>query len=175
MNALSEVKPNELMCISPEAFKDGMANLAGAVNIVTTVGKSGKVGFTATAVCSVSDNPATMLVCLNRNASVYQTFKDCNTLAINTLGVGQDSLSNLFGGKASMGDRFASGEWETLTTGSPILSNAAVSFDCIVTAKHSVATHDVMYCEVVAISQNTLAGSLIYHQRGYQQLSAKAD
>ena len=65
--------------ITPEAYREGMSNLAGAVNIVTTNGPAGKAGFTATAVCSVSDNPATLLVCLNRSASVYDVFNQ-NTL-----------------------------------------------------------------------------------------------
>ncbi len=36
-----------------------MARLAAAVNIVTTDGPAGRAGFTATAVCSVTDEPPT--------------------------------------------------------------------------------------------------------------------
>lgn len=158
-------------CVSPEAFRQGMTSLAGAVNIVTTDGAAGKAGFTATAVCSVSNDPATLLVCLNRGASVYQVFKDADTLAINTLTQGQDFLSNVFGGKAPMAERFAAGEWETLETGAPVLSSAAVTFDCQVVSKSSVATHDVFFCQVVAIKQQSDAGALLYFKRGYRHLA----
>ncbi|MDG9697424.1 flavin reductase, partial [Streptomyces sp. DH17] len=40
-----------------------MANLGAAVNVVTSAGDAGRVGFTATAVCSVSDTPPMLLVC----------------------------------------------------------------------------------------------------------------
>lgn len=37
-------------------FKDAMAQLASAVHIVTTSGETGQHGFTASAVCSVTDS-----------------------------------------------------------------------------------------------------------------------
>ena len=45
-----------------------MARLGAAVNIITTDGPGGKRGFTASAVCSVTDSPPTLLVCLNRSS-----------------------------------------------------------------------------------------------------------
>ena len=167
---MSEMQIETKLGISAQAFKDGMAGLAGAVNIVTTVDQGEKVGFTATAVCSVSDSPATLLVCLNRNASVYERFKNASTLAINTLAKGQDGLSNAFGGKAPMTERFDCGEWQSLQTGSPILADAAVSFDCQIIHRQSVATHDVFFCEVIDIQHRKDAGALLYFQRGYHHL-----
>lgn len=49
-------------------FKDAMAQLATAVHIVTTSGETGQHGFTASAVCGVTDSPPTLLVCVNSNA-----------------------------------------------------------------------------------------------------------
>ncbi|MFQ3189414.1 MAG: flavin reductase [Paraglaciecola sp.] len=171
MSALKEVKvESEVACISAEEFKQGMSAFPGAVNIVTTEVGNTKAGFTATAVCSVSDNPPTLLVCLNRGASVHKIFSGSGSLVINTLGVGQDNISNLFGGKAPMDERFASAKWETLVTGSPVLIDAAVSFDCKITEVKCVATHDVIFCEVVGIKQKQQAGSLVYYQRGYHHL-----
>jgi flavin reductase len=175
MNTLSNVKTEEAAeCISSEAFRNGMACLPGAVNIVTTHLDENRAGFTATAVCSVSDNPPTLLVCLNRGASVHQVFSQATTLVINTLGAGQDKLSNLFGGKAPMLERFAEGKWDTLVTGSPVLAGAAVSFDCKIISKQSVATHDVFFCEVLSVKQNDQAGALLYFQRAYHHIDHKA-
>ncbi|OZT82212.1 4-hydroxyphenylacetate 3-monooxygenase reductase subunit, partial [Vibrio sp. 03_296] len=56
-------------------FRDAMSKLAAAVNIVTTGGVAGTVGITATAVCSVSDSPATVLACVNRNSASNAIFK----------------------------------------------------------------------------------------------------
>lgn len=176
MSALKEVvKETAVACISSDEFKQGMSAFPGAVSIVTTEVHNNKVGFTATAVCSVSDNPPTLLVCLNRGASVYKTFCESDSLVINTLDASQDHLSNLFGGKAPMEQRFASATWETLVTGAPVLTDAAVSFDCKIIEVKSVATHDVFFCEVVDIKQKQQAGSLVYYQRGYHRLGKDID
>src|SRR3954466_16084621 len=91
---------------SKEAFREGMSRLGAAVNIITTDGPAGRAGFTASAVCSVTDDPPTLLVCLNRSASVYQTVRANGTVCVNTLAAGQQQISDLFGGKTPMDARF---------------------------------------------------------------------
>lgn len=49
-------------------FRDAMSRLGAAVNVVTTDGSAGLGGFTASAVCSVTDSPPTLLVCMNRDS-----------------------------------------------------------------------------------------------------------
>jgi flavin reductase len=95
-----------------QTFRDAMACVGAAVNIITTDGPAGMAGFTASAVCSVTDSPPTLLVCLNRGASVWPTFSENRTLCVNTLSAGQEPLSNLFGGKTPMEDRFAAARWK---------------------------------------------------------------
>jgi flavin reductase len=68
-----------------QTFRDAMACVGAAVNIITTDGPAGLAGFTASAVCSVTDSPPTLLVCLNRGASVWPTFSENRTLCVNTL------------------------------------------------------------------------------------------
>ena len=45
--------------IDPLTFRQGMSNLGAAVNVITTDGAAGQAGFTASAVCSVTDTPPT--------------------------------------------------------------------------------------------------------------------
>ena len=93
-----------------ESFRDAMARVGAAVNIITTDGPAGRAGFTASAVCSVTDTPPTLLVCLNRSASVWPVFSEHHTLCVNTLAAGQEALSTLFGGKTAMDERFAAAD-----------------------------------------------------------------
>ncbi|MGO4839644.1 flavin reductase, partial [Rhizobiaceae sp. 2RAB30] len=111
-------------------FRDGMARLSAAVSIVCTDGPAGRAGFSASAVCSVTEAPPTLLVCLNRKASVYAAFKENRVLCVNTLAADQQELSVVFGGATPTEERFAKAEWRTGATGSPILVGASVSFDC---------------------------------------------
>ena len=134
--------------------------------IVSGASASGMAGFTASAVCSVTDTPPTLLVCLNRSASVYETFKKNQVLCVNTLASHQQHLSNLFGGKTPMAERFSQGNWKTLLTQSPVLEDALVSFDCEVVQQVSVGSHDVLFCEVKAMCQRQ-GNALMYFNRSY--------
>ncbi|MEH3085212.1 MAG: pyrimidine utilization flavin reductase protein F [Xylophilus ampelinus] len=157
-----------------EAYRDAMARLGAAVNIITTDGPGGRAGFTASAVCSVTDDPPTLLVCLNRSASVYPAFQANGVLCVNALGAGAQALSNLFGGKTPMADRFAAAGWSASATGAPVLDGAAASFDCRIVGRHAVGTHDVLFCEVLAVARQAEAHGLMYFGRGYHDLRAVA-
>jgi flavin reductase (DIM6/NTAB) family NADH-FMN oxidoreductase RutF len=79
-----------MMAINQQTFRDAMACVGAAVNIITTDGEAGQAGFTASAVCSVTDSPPTLLVCLNRAASVWPVFNQNRALCVNTLAAGQE-------------------------------------------------------------------------------------
>ncbi|AOR58498.1 flavin reductase [Pectobacterium parmentieri] len=153
--------------VDQQAFRDAMAKLSAAVNIVTTDGPAGKAGFTASAVSSVSDTPGTLLVCLNRGSSVYPTFQANEHLCVNTLAAHHEALSSLFGSRSSTEERFAATAWDVLHTGSPVLQDALVAFDCRVEEVVSAATHDIFICRVLAIKQGQSTDGLVYFSRGY--------
>ena len=160
-------KPPVELTETQKQFRQAMSHLAAAVNIVTTDGEAGRAGFTASAVCSVTDSPPTLLVCLNRNASVYPIFQKNQVLCVNTLAQHHTQLSNLFGGKTPMLERFSHGVWRTLTTQAPVLEDALVSFDCEVVQSMSVGSHDVLICEVKAMQCQEGANALMYFNRSY--------
>jgi cob(II)yrinic acid a,c-diamide reductase len=155
--------------IEPLAFRNAMSHFAEAVHILTTDGPAGRRGVTISAVCSVSDNPATMLVCLNRNHEFNHLFIENGVFALNTLSFQQQALSEAFSGKGELAqeERFALGDWHTLQTGAPVLTNALASFDCRIIASHEVATHYVIYGKVSAINFGDRGRSLIYLNRSY--------
>lgn len=172
MNPLMTDVP--LSGVEKQPFRDAMARLGAAVNIITTDGPAGRAGFTASAVCSVTDTPPTLLVCLNRSASVYDTFHANRQLCVNTLAAGHEELSNLFGGKTPMHERFIAADWSTRVTGSPVLSGALIAFDCLVTQMMSVGTHDILVCEVQALVLSDSRHGLIYFDRGYHLLPQRS-
>lgn len=170
--AIAGIAPPAIDPSAKQLFRDGMARLGAAVNIVTTDGPAGRAGFTASAVCSVTDAPPTLLVCLNRSASVYETFRANGVLCVNTLATGHEGISQLFGGKTPMDERFSAGNWRSLTTGAPVLEDAVASFDCRVNEIVESGTHDVLFCSVLAIEINTTRDALVYFARRYHGLSA---
>ena len=66
-----------------QAYREAMARFGAAVSVVTTDGPAGRYGFTASAVCSVTDDPPTLLVCMNRGSkSAYEMcIRDSSTAA----------------------------------------------------------------------------------------------
>jgi len=152
-------------------FRDAMALLPTAVNVITTNGPSGTHGFTASAVCSVTDSPPPLLVCMNQAARSHGHFVDNKVLSVNVLSAQHEHISNAFASKLCSDQRFEQGSWTKLATGAPILEDALVSFDCEIEHIQEVGTHSVLICRVVAIkppeSQSGQDESLVYFNRAY--------
>lgn len=156
--------------IEADAFRASMARLAGAVHIVTTDGPGGRAGFTASAVCSVTDAPPTLLICMNRGASSHAIFARNGSLCVNTLCAGHEALASAFGGRVPAAERFALGQWRIGAALQPMLVGALVAFECRIAQRFTVGTHDVMVCEVVALAPAQDADALIYVDRHYHAL-----
>lgn len=158
--------------MDPVVYREAMSRYAGHVQVVTTDYEGVRRGVTITAACSVSDRPPSLLVCLNNNNANNSVFFESGFFALNTLGAHHQALANAFAGFGGLPveDRFALGEWQTLSTGAPVLSDAIVSFDCRVTDRKVTATHTVLFGEVKAVHFGRQEASLIYLDRGYRTL-----
>lgn len=150
------------------AFRDGMSMLASAVTVVTTGGARGRAGFTATAVTSVTDQPPTLLVCMNRGSHAHPVFAHNASLCVNVLAADQQLVSALFADRnVRMDERFERVGWRTLETGSPALDGAVVSVDCRIVQTLESGSHSVFFCEVAAIGQGGGHDALVYFDRRY--------
>ncbi len=159
------------------SFRNAMAMLGGAVSVITTDGDSGRFGFTASAVCSVTDSPPTLLVCMNRASSSNPQFQGNGVVCVNVLAGTHQELSGAFANKAlTMDDRFATTGWTTLESGAPVMLEALVNFDCRIAQVHEVGSHSIFYCEILAIRHGAADEGLVYFNRAYHRLgeSSKA-
>ncbi|WP_051212395.1 flavin reductase [Rubritepida flocculans] len=165
------------MPVERKDFRDAMAQLPAAVNVITTDGAGGKGGFTASAVCSVTDSPATLLVCMNRTVSSAEAFRANGVLCVNTLSAAQEEVSNVFAGMTGVDGpaRFETGSWGRLVTGAPVLEGALVACDARITDILEKGTHLVLFAEVEAVRLGAgEAAALLYFRRGYCPLSRAA-
>jgi flavin reductase len=170
--AFAALGPDHVPTCDPQSFRQAMSRLGAAVHVITTEGPAGKTGFTATAVCSVSDAPPTLLVCLNRKSDSAAPLLGNKVFCINTLAFGEESIADTFAGRTGVkgADRFGSGEWLTLATGSPVLSSAVVAFDCRAVEIKAVASHWVIYGAVEAVRLGPAVEALVYHDRLYKRI-----
>src|SRR5204863_7186931 len=131
----------------------------------------GRAGFAACAVCIVTSDTPTLLVCMNRASSAYGSVTGNKIVCVNVLSAKQEPLSRLFGGKVPATERFAAAVWSTLETGAPVLADCAVAFDCQIANITTVGSHDVLFCRVVAL-QTGPTENLIYLGRAYHSVRA---
>ena len=158
-------------------FRDAMANLPAAVNIVTTAGPAGRCGITASAVCSVSDTPPTLLFCINRNSTAVAAFADNKRICINVLPGDHEQLALHFAGvtKLSMEERFAEAAWSDGWGELPRLEPALVSLAGRLVEVAQVGSHDVMFVEIDDIAMRADADALIYFDRQFRRISRQPD
>jgi len=157
--------------ISAQRFRQALSRAAAPVTVIATNGEAGEAGVTCSAVCSVCDNPPTVLVCINRNSYANAIIKANGVLSVNWLHAGQSGLSQVFAGAGGlpMPERFASGTWHRQRTGAPCSSDAALTLDCRVTEAFEVGSHSIFLARVVdaAHEEGGSVSPLVYCQRSY--------
>ena len=158
--------------VDAEQFKTGMRTLAGAVNIITSMHASHRYGMTATAVCSASAEPPTVLVCINKLATTHGAVSKTRAFCVNVLRAEDWQLSTTFSGAQSGEARFKNGNWTRLATGSPALVEALVSFDCRVVKKMTHGSHTVFLGLVEQMLLGQKGKPLLYSEGQYAKLAS---
>jgi flavin reductase (DIM6/NTAB) family NADH-FMN oxidoreductase RutF len=128
-----------------EAFRDALRELAAGVALVTTGAGAERAGCAATSLTSLSLDPPTLLVCLNRDASTLRQIRATGVFAVNILGARHEALARRFSSAEFRGaDRFAAGDWLRLSTGAPALTDALAVVDCRLERIVEHATHAIV-------------------------------
>ncbi|MEQ8955487.1 MAG: 4-hydroxyphenylacetate 3-monooxygenase, reductase component [Porticoccaceae bacterium] len=161
------------MPISAQLFRDAMANLAAAVTVVTTNGPAGKNGLTASAVCSVSDTPPIVLVCVNHDSQANQAIKANGKVCINICNTGQEEICRHFAGMTdlSMDARFGLDCWDNGELDTPLLRGAIANLEGRVVDCKEVATHSVFFIQLENIIVDINQPALTYYARAFKSLS----
>lgn len=154
----------KIPAFSSKEFRSAMRNVPGAVSIVTTGVQPGRHGLTLTAGCSLSTEPSSVLVCVNKSAGGHDTIKQSGSFCWNILAADHAELARKFSGQdGSKGDiRFTEGLWRELITGAPSLIDAICSFDCRLSDSHDAGSHTIFVGEVVAQAINADREPLVY-------------
>lgn len=150
--------------VDPQLFKACMRSVTGAVVVITCGEEGRRTGLTATAVCSLTDAPPMLLVCVNANASAHPVIRHTGRFVVNVLNDSHGHLASRFAGRAGLeGEaRFAGVEWTRLATGAPVLAEAAASFDCTLEAEHHYGTHSIFIGRVLGAASRDDGTPLLY-------------
>jgi flavin reductase (DIM6/NTAB) family NADH-FMN oxidoreductase RutF len=118
--------------IDVKTFWRALGQRAIGSTIVTARSAEGPAGFLGLSASHISADPPLMLASIDKRTSALQTVLAARHFAVNFLPAEAKEIADLFGGKGTLkgADRFQVGNWQTLTTGAPVLSNALGAMDC---------------------------------------------
>src|SRR5690606_5582285 len=157
-----------------QLMKLGMRRLAAGVCVLSTRTDSGELfAMTVSSVTSVSDTPASLLVCINKQVSHQGHLSTLgNEFVINILAEDQQDVSNICAGRDLGRDRFSLGSWTQNDRGIPYLSDAQAAFFCKVDMASVYGTHHIVVGLIhdVKVTKESLA-PLIYVDGRYAALS----
>lgn len=155
------------------ALKLGMRNLASGVCVITALNDKGeRVAMTASSVTSVSDNPPSLLVCVNKSAKLDAALSTTRGFTVNVLNYQQQDVSNICARPAEGESRFAVGNWLIdETTGLSYLSDALSTFICEKTQVVPYGTHNIYIGDITAVRFGPEGqGVLVYAQSAYHRI-----
>jgi len=153
-----------------DAFRSAMRHVAATVYAVTTGAIGERHGILATAVSSLSFEPPSLLVCVNRAASLHEPLACAEVFCVNVLGLGNREIAEVFE-KARGEGRFAAGVWDE-RHGVPVLANAQSHFICRTAHRHEFGTHTIFIGELIDARHRQDAAPLTYYDRHYIDISA---
>jgi flavin reductase (DIM6/NTAB) family NADH-FMN oxidoreductase RutF len=148
----------------PAAFREAMRRVASSVMIITCRDGEGEPhGMAVSSAISVSMEPPSMLIAINRNASLYSVLQRTGRFCANLLSEHQENLLLPFSQTALRAQRFTSADWCDVRVVEhvrlPWLPDALASIDCSVDIAHDYGSHTLFIARVVEVHCRTLAST----------------
>ncbi|GAA2373904.1 flavin reductase family protein [Streptomyces carpaticus] len=117
------------------------------VTVVTAMDGETPRGLAVNAFSSISLDPATVMVCVQRTSSTHDCLFRAGHLAINILSTGQLDVVGVFAGKSA--DKFRQVDWESGPFGSPLLTGSSARVEAEIRERLQASTHTIFICRVV--------------------------
>lgn len=153
---------------SEPSLKHAMRHVAGGVSVVTVGEGADRTGLTVTSAISLSVDPPTMIVCVNKSASAWTVLQRYRHFCVNILASHHGPVADRFSGRLGHKGiaRYEDALWERLETGAPALSDAVAMIDCSVTDVIEKHSHAIVVGAVEALRVNG-GEPLVYSQGRY--------
>lgn len=153
------------VAVDPELFRSAMRQFPSGVTVVTARDAADRPhGFTASSFCSVSLEPALVLVCLSTAANSYPAFSRCGTFAVSILRHDQQDLAERFSRKGA--DKFADGGFVPTRRQLHAVDDAVCVLECTTYARYPAGDHVVIIGEVQDVTVNG-GDPIVYFDRRF--------
>lgn len=129
-----------------EAFRSSMRLVASSVSLVTARDAAGVWhGMAVTSAGSLSMDPPSMMVAVNRSASIHPVILETGRFTLNLIDESQAALMEPFARSDMRDRRFVPDDWMAVGLGGPVLKGALCSHVCTVAETHEFGTHTVFF------------------------------
>ncbi|TNE56760.1 MAG: flavin reductase [Alphaproteobacteria bacterium] len=154
-----------------ELTRLAMRRLASSVTVVSSRDDEARFAMTATSVTSVSLEPPSLLVCVNKITQLYAMLLAKQPFAVNILGREQQEIANVCAGDKQGEARFSVGVWDTHPDGPPILLGAQANLICDTDAFLDYGSHGIFIGRIIDIMIGDDLHPLIYVDGEYTGIS----
>jgi len=163
--------------ISSGDFRSAMRHLAGGVSVITVGRAKDITGMTVTSVSSLSVEPPTLIVSINRESSSWPLLKRYGFFGVNILTADQLDIAERFTGKDGLkgADRFSGAKWMTRASGVPLLVDALAAIDCEVEHVVERHSHAIVIGRVLDMQVSSRTAALAYWQGQYVAIDQNED
>jgi flavin reductase (DIM6/NTAB) family NADH-FMN oxidoreductase RutF len=150
-----------------------MRQLATGVVIISAIDRGRRSGLTATAACSLTTAPPSVLVCVNRSSQTHDYIANSGRFCMNALAEQHRDVANVFAGATRLeGEaKFAHGTWISSDDRPPRLADALVSVECEIVQRVEAGTHTIFIGRVLETKSAFELRPLIYADRKFLRLS----
>ncbi len=152
-----------------------MRRLASSVSVVTAIDDGEKYAMAATSVTSLSMNPPSLLVCVNKTTGMHQALDNGGDFAINVLSNDQQEVSAACGGKLTGEERFTVGNWTETSAGLPYLKDAQSVVVLEQDGRYEYGSHTIFIGKVKEIKNSEKVNPLLYVDGRYTTAAEAAE
>lgn len=155
-----------------DRYRDAMRALASGVSLITHASGANLTGMTATSVTSLAADPPSLIVCVNRTASLCARLAPGVVFGVNLLRADHQEIADRFAGRTGekSAEQFAGSPWIVTPDGAPLLVGALAAFECEVDELVARHTHAIVLARVRRIAAQASGSALVYWRGGYEQL-----
>lgn len=152
-----------------------MRRLARSVTVISCSHGGQRYSMSATAVDSLSTEPPSLLICINRSASLYAPLDAGADFCVNVLSARHQGIAIDCSGRLKGEARFTTGDWQTSSHGVPYLHDAQASLVCAQDGRFEYGTHTVFIGRLNEVLMSGEVDPLVYVDGAYTTAGASAN
>lgn len=133
--------------VDDELMKQVNRRFITGVTVVTAMDGDLPKGLAVNAFASISLDPPTVMVCVQRTSSTYECLFRASHLAVNIMSTEQLDVVTRFASKVT--DKFSGLDWEPGSFGSPLIDGSSARMEVEIRERLQASTHTIFVCRVV--------------------------